>query len=403
MEQYNNFYFVLGRENKISQKELENVLASFDFGLNKDSVSILSDHVLEIKLKVPKEKVADLINVLGGTVKIFEKVAPRDSNIASLLVAGNAGRKLLFGISNYSLEKIDTFKMALAAKKQVRQPVRVIDGKEDGKLSSAQSFQYKMDGDNIELGIFKTGIGRLIAVQNIDLWTEHDYGKPKSDARSGMLPPKLARMMVNLAVSQVGNKKGEIRKENSPLKSHLSSLLLVDPFCGSGNILIEALSVGCDIIGSDISEKAVADSGSNVDWFVKFKPSNLKANVFQADALCYDFGQINVDFVIVAEPYLGEPRNSKLRIEEEKEVKKDIKGLYTDFFQNLKLTTKSSNLKAICIVFPLFELANGKQLSIFNECVDFISELGYTTICSPLVYGRDYQVVKREIVLLQLT
>lgn len=380
-----NYFFILGRENKISQKELENILASFDFGLNKDYVSILSDHVLEIKLDAPKEKVAGLIDLLGGTVKIFEKVAPRDGNIAELLVNGSIGRKLLFGVSNYTSEKIDTFKMALAAKKQVRQPVRVIDGKEDGRLSSAQSFQYKMDDGNIELGIFDTGIGKLIAVQNIDLWTEHDYGKPKSDARSGMLPPKLARMMVNIAVAS----------------SKIKNPLVVDPFCGSGNILIEALALGNEVHGSDISEKAVSDSVANVDWFLKANRSGLKAEVFQADALCYDFGQINDDFVVVAEPYLGEPRNSKLRIDEETDAKKEIVGLYQAFFKNLKQTTNKQRLKAICLVFPLFELANGKQLSIFDRCVDFVSDLGYTTICSPLTYGRDYQVVKRQIVLLK--
>jgi hypothetical protein len=69
----------------------------------------------------------------------------------------------------------------------------------------------------------------------------------------------------------------------------------------------------------------------------------------------------------------------------------------------LKLTANISKLAAICMVFPLYELANGQKLSIFDECVDIISEIGYTLVCPPLEYGRDYQVVKRQIVLLKLS
>ena len=395
----NSYYFILGRENKISQKELESVLASFDFGFNADFNSILSEHVLEIKLDQPVEKVANLINILGGTVKIFKKVAPKEAKIEELLLAENFDKKRLFGISNYSSNELDTFKLALSAKKKIKKSLRIIAGKEGDQLSSAQSFQYKMDLDNIEYGRFDSGWGKLIAVQNLDLWTKHDYGKPRSDAVSGMLPPKLARMMVNMAIESSAHKP-----------------LVVDPFCGSGNVLIEALAVGCNVIGSDISEKAVDDTRVNLEWAIKnVIPTEMEGSASEQDFLAYfqndninvskqdatkiDFGKIEKSFVVVTEPYLGKPRNSKLRIEEEKEVKEDAKKLYLDFFQNLHNT--NSKFLAACIVFPLFELANGKRLSIFEECVDFIKELGYTTICSPLIYGRDYQVVKREIIILK--
>ena len=141
------------------------------------------------------------------------------------------------------------------------------------------------------------------------------------------------------------------------------------------------------------------DSRINVDWFLSGR--KLKAAVSKQDATKYDFNKINRDFVIVTEPYLGQPRNHKLTIEEEKEAKEDTRRLYEDFLKNL-LTT-NCRLKAICLVFPLFELANGKKLSIFDQCIDFIRKIGYTLVCPPMEYGRDYQVVKREIVLLKLS
>ncbi|MEI8060980.1 MAG: hypothetical protein WCG99_01660 [Candidatus Berkelbacteria bacterium] len=416
---HNSFYFVLGRENKISQTELECVLASFDFGFSPANISILSDQVLEIKLEASSDQVKKLIEILGGTVKIFQKIAPANEKIENLLLAEDKSSKIIFGLSNYSVAKVDTFRMALSAKKAAKKSIRIIDGKEGGRLSSAQSFQYKMDIDNVEYGLFETGIGKLIAVQNINEWTRHDYGKPKSDAKSGMLPPKLARMMVNLAVGQV-NDETRINNDEDSGSSFLirhSGLrpLVVDPFCGSGNVLIEAVSVGCNVVGSDLSEKAVSDTKENLEWFLKsvipdpvgdplIVDSRLCGNdIVVADAAKFDFSDIKEDFIIATEPFLGQPRTSKLRIEEEAEAKSEITQLYMDFLRNLKLTANSQKLKAIAIVFPLFELANGKKLSIFNDCVDFIRDIGYTTVCPPLEYGRDYQVVKRQIVILKLS
>lgn len=428
---HNSFYFILGRENKISQAEIQSVLASFcfdladDLGAQKDldgkrsSFNILSDDILEIKLDSSPADVASLINIFAGTVKIFEKIAPREANIVELLENENISEKIIFGISNYQKEKIDTFKLALSIKRAYSRPMRIVDGKDEGKLSSAQSFQYQMDGKNLEYGLFATGIGRLIAVQNIEDWSKRDYGKPRSDATSGMLPPKLARMMVNLAVSQVESMELGARsgKKDATPPAPCTPLLVVDPFCGSGNILLEAVSLGLDILGSDISEKAVEDTRVNLEWLLKESgvvnneskimnknhnsASNTSDSVFQADAIELDFSKIDRDFVIVTEPYLGKPRKAKLRIEEEVEAKTEISKLYIDFLQNLKLTAKASKLKTVLIVFPLFELANGKQLSIWKNCVDTLREIGYTTISLPLIYGRDYQVVKRQIVSLK--
>jgi tRNA G10 N-methylase Trm11 len=377
-----SYYFILGRENKISQKELLSVLAGFGFCFD-DINFILSQEVLEINLQVTPDKVADLINVLGGTVKIYQKISPRDVKLFELLKKENISKKVIFAVSNYSAEKLDIFRDALTVKKALRIPIRIIAGKEDGRLSSAQSFQYKMADENIEYGVFDTGWARLIAVQNIDEWTRHDYGKPKSDAVSGMLPPKLARMMVNIVRFYSG----------------IKDPLLLDPFCGSGNVLIEGVSLGLPVKGSDISEKAVADTLANLSWFDGKNDHDIKI----ADATKFDYSIINQNFIIATEPFLGQPRKAKLRVEEENQAKGEISRLYIDFLKQLKETADSSKLISLVLVFPLFELANGKKLSIFNECVDTIADIGYTSICPPLWYGRDYQVVKREIVILKLS
>ncbi len=62
------------------------------------------------------------------------------------------------------------------------------------------------------------------------------------------LQPKLARCMVNLARPKAGS-------------------TVLDPFCGSGSILIEAGLIGCRVLGSDIKDSMVRGSLLNLRFF----------------------------------------------------------------------------------------------------------------------------------------
>ncbi len=76
----------------------------------------------------------------------------------------------------------------------------------------------------------------------------------------GSMSPKLARCMVNLT----GVKKGD---------------LVLDPFCGTGGILLEAGIMGANVIGVDIDEKMVNGTIKNLNY------CGIKDyNVFQGDA-----------------------------------------------------------------------------------------------------------------------
>ena len=194
--------------------------------------------------------------------------------------------------------------------------------------------------------------------------------------------------------------------------------LVVDPFCGSGNVAMEAMMLGLDVFGSDNSGKAVRDSQENIDWLLerqnekcKSQNHNPKVKIIAADATCDNFVSIlNSSFkildserlAIVAEPFLGEPKKFKPSENAARGEYRKIKDLYLSFFTNFKGFMDFRLPVVFCIVFPLVELENGKQFSLYRESVDEIKKIGYTELQSPLIYGRDYQVVKREIVLLQL-
>ena len=63
----------------------------------------------------------------------------------------------------------------------------------------------------------------------------------------GSMSPKLARCMVNLSRVKAGQ-------------------LLLDPFCGTGGILIEAGLIGCKVVGSDVNWKMKNGSAINLDY-----------------------------------------------------------------------------------------------------------------------------------------
>ena len=62
------------------------------------------------------------------------------------------------------------------------------------------------------------------------------------------MTPKLARVIVNLARTKTEN-------------------LVLDPFCGTGSILVEAGSIGCRILGSDISSEMLKGTKRNLRYF----------------------------------------------------------------------------------------------------------------------------------------
>jgi len=513
-EKYNNLYiFVLGRETKIALLELEQVLRRFCFGF---SIITVSGNLVYINIPTDyPPPTTDLIRSLGGTIKIFKIIGEveRDEIVdkTSQQIVGrksDQGGKTKFGLSNFtkSISRKDVQDMGIKIKMSLKKDlsIRYIENREGGDLQPVVSAKNKLDSKGIEFGFFenvvsksedslsemssraKSGdplkqkeispltsigrndntilLGKLIAVYDPVSWSKRDYGKPKSDKYSGMMPPKLARMLVNITLGLANSKKQvtiskQITNHNNQSfkKSNLGQLsqleirncndiVVVDPFCGSGNILIEAFSLNCNVVGSDISEKAVNDSTANLGWLIESTESDSNKpqthHIFQADAtseeliekLIRHLPSTNHPLVIVAEPYLGKPKKNKPKKEDLKTEIVELKNIYLDFLKNLsKLCCHSAldaesiqrdsrvppageagkpeddrggnkyqfDLKVICLVFPLFELENGDKYSLFSEAVDEIKELGYTPIRN-LIYGRDYQIVKREIVFLSL-
>lgn len=411
MEKY---FFVLGTNKNLSLAEL---IALFGDNFNVcDAVAVSrsSSSKLWPDSSIDFEK---LIASLGGTIKIGEIIkeisfANRHSlsdtvkkeiitsASKALSVKKDNQGKFNFGFSFYNKKKIpgDFFKLGLAIKKDLKNlgiTSRMVVSK-DQALSSVVVEQNKLIKNGLEICFLvennKVLIGKTLAVQPFKDLSARDFGRPKRDDHSGMIPPKLAQIMINLA-----------RRDDN-----YKNKVLLDPFCGSGTILMEAYLMGFNkIVGSDLSDKAIVDSQENMNWIFNFKKddkieSNIK--IFQADVLSLDksLSEGSIDY-IVCEPYLG-PQRGYQKFDE---VVKELNTFYSQTIEKFFTILKPGG--RVVMIWPKFR-ANNKIWELNPDIFKFnfkpTLDLSSSAIKNhnnrkTIIYGRENQKVWREIVVLE--
>ena len=381
------YVFILGHNPKLSAAEILAVLPQAK--VIKETGSFL---VLENE---PIDAVAVLAR-LGGTIKIGEIIANQISKKVTIEKLKQIKRenKLNFGISYYDT-KPDNLGMEI--KKELKAAgvsCRLVTSK-DKALSSVIVSKNKCAEF---LVLSNRYLGQTLAVQEFEEYSKRDYGRPVRDMLSGSMPPKLAKIMINL---------GQV----------LAGATILDPFCGSGTVVQEGLLLGYRMVGSDISEKAVRDSKQNLEWLLKssnfparggsafggkvqmsneIQISKSKFQIFQADVREVSKFVEGVD-AVVTEPHLGPALRGK---ESEREIRKvvdELSELYLSAFREFK---KILNFNAkVVIVFPAFRL--GRQM-IELPILEEIKKMGFTQVNKDkLIYSREGQKVWRQIYIFQ--
>ena len=322
------YFFYLGREPQLSTAEIEAVFSAWGI---TDTINQQTAERLIVETERPLDVVA-LMDRLGGTIKIAEQITlseypPPRSNIISHLTQAQPAGKIDFAVNDRRL--------ALNIKKELKaigRGARFITIKNTATILFNRLVEKQGDLTVVGNKIFVTR-----AIQPIAELSKRDYGRPGSDAKSGMLPPKLAKIMINLA--QV------------PLDA-----VILDPFCGSGTILMEAAVMGYkNLIGGDISDKAIADTKKNLEWLKKTYDLQLTAyDLYTHDArsLHHILKLHSID-AIITEPYLGKPltsRESKPYLEQQT---KDLATLYTATFASFAKILKPNGV--IIFITPAFK------------------------------------------------
>jgi len=405
---YMKYFFILGSNPALSFAEIKSVLA-----LKPENIIFITDKVLAINYE-NKLIAHDLMRDLGGTIKMgvlkdecYEIDNDLVEHLWSFIDIKNVFGKFNFGFSYYGEGSLDIKSWAINIKRQLKESginSRWVVGRVK-QLSSVIVEQNKLIGaQGLEIVIVKREhsyyLGKTMAVQPFKELSARDYGRPGRDDYSGMLPPKLAKIMINLA----GGKSGFASDK---------TMCLLDPFCGSGTILTEALLMGYKyIIGTDKSATAVADTKKNLIWIKnKYPAFKLTSHIWQCDArvLAGKIKPNSVD-IIATEPYLGPPRMRR-KSQDIKKVTAELEQLYHEAILQFDKILKNNG--RVTMVWPVFITDKNEQVflntknilknSSFQK-IDYLLGFKYKTLIltdrRTLLYKREGQKIAREIVAL---
>jgi len=390
-----DYAFILGTHPAWSVAEIAAVLGESGLFWENERILIKKDSQLVAE---------NLIKRLGGTLKIgqieafvpistpFPQLARQCARI--LVDKGARGEgKLVFGLSDQGIGgHFSAEKLGLNIKKELKAlniSARLVTSKEQ-ELSSVVVGQNKLLSKGAELIFFRHNqdlfIVRTLAIQPYKDLSRRDYGRPARDDHSGMLPPKLAQMLINCA---------------SP-RSFQDVLL--DPFCGSGTIITEAMLMGYqNLIGIDLSEKAVQDSRTNAEWIRELYGLAIKPKFHLKNAThLAQFLKPNSVDIIVSEPYLGPQRG----LTEIADVKAELESLYGQALSNFYQILKPGG--RIAMVWPVFfgrefikpALNKWRPIQALPKKFQQLPwvQLSYR---DTLIYHREGQRVWRELIILE--
>lgn len=386
------YIFILGQASDLAKQEVFSFLE-----LKNQPTTLLGENFIIAESDLNAQ---ELIDNLGGTIKVadyLEEISELNFSAEEFLTWLDLPKqetKINFGASLYHGQRSELKKIqaiSLAAKKILKnndQSARLVSGQE-AALSSVIVAKNKLLGREIIFIKHKNKylIGKTQAVQNFESYGFRDMERPQRDSRSGMLPPKVAQMMLNL---------------NGPERK----LSLLDPFCGSGTILQEAALLNfSQIYGQDKSSKAVFDSQENIAWLENnfSLDSQIEISQNNVENLSKNFKH-KID-LIVTEPFMGDARliyrSDDIRFLAS-EAKK-LSNLYLQAFQEFK---KICQAKArIVFIFPIFTLDKKRVYTLEEKQIektgwksikpDFQSSLFSQN--NNIIYQRAGQTVLREI------
>lgn len=391
------YIFELGSNPTISIAEIKAVLPKA-----KKFYYFKESNMLFLKLHQEIKKPQELLDTMGGTITIYKMPYYTQSCTVKAMKSYideeiTFDHKVNFAITCINIEpkakrKLGDLGMGTKAEyRRENKSTRVVQG-EINAVHMIKNKLFPPHGIHVlVLQHNKTWyIGHAVAVQDIDSYSERDYEKPCRDAKNGMLPPKLAQIMINLAQPK-------------------NEQYVYDPFVGSGTVLIEALRSGFDIQGSDKYEKYIEQTQENVIWYLennpKYATKHQQMSLFQSDAAKIEVEQLKHVGAVVSEGYLGTPHMSKPKAEVAKHTIKELMDIYSKMFETMSALKDGTR---VVITFPVINTQVGtvtmsdKHLAILErygfEKVDIVADI-YAENFKPrsMVYGRDDQIVHREI------
>lgn len=355
-----DYIFVLGRDYSLSMLEI---------------ASFLKSRKLNAKIKESNKNYAVVsgdidagyvMRKLGGTLKIAE--VADDLNY----VYKGKKNKITYSINIFT-DNEDLINETEEELKNIfrQQKLKALYKK---NLESRPSRSASIDAEFVIAG---DKVGKVVAVSNPKEYISRDEIRPHFDAAT-VISLRLARILINLS----GVKEGQT---------------LVDPFCGLGTIMQEALLMGVKTIGVDNNAGVIKNARDNLEWIGKDYSNKWK--LIKADASKLSSYIKNAD-AAVTEPYMGPYVKKVFNYEEALKLKSELERLYLNVLKELRKIVKGK----VVFVFPRFKTKKGRV----KLNVDFIlKKTGFKPysclkeIEMPILYFHKRSVVERLIYVLE--
>ena len=198
---------------------------------------------------------------------------------------------------------------------------------------------------------------------DIEGFGERDFGRPYQDP-TVTLGPRLARVLVNLC----GLSKGRT---------------ILDPFCGLGTILQEAMIAGYNAVGIELSGQGVIKCRKNLEWMKKqFQISpKLSYYVTRADTSRIEKENMPKIDAIATEPILIPKLEKNPTAGEAGQIVRTAKENYEDAFRAFSRILEKNGKVSIVVPEVVDDRGRGHSMDL-----ESMSDLGFA-VFHPQVTG----------------
>ncbi len=226
----------------------------YAFLLSKQNIQLSRDELSALASKVAHHGDWSLADVSPGTIPRFAYV-----KLAVRVLISCAPDRLEAGISNYDWASL--LRGSFSIRKMGRSP---LSEKDAASLVHSSAPEAKVDLKSPKFPIIMAKAGERMIVGLLEYENPNEFMGRKAHLRPGFSPvsldPRLARACVNLTSIRPGQ-------------------TLIDPFCGTGGVIIEAAMMGINTTGIDMDALMVHKCALNLEYF------NIEADILQGDAL----------------------------------------------------------------------------------------------------------------------
>ncbi|MHA1667730.1 MAG: TRM11 family SAM-dependent methyltransferase [Candidatus Heimdallarchaeaceae archaeon] len=278
--------------------------------------------------------------------------------------------------------------------KTFREPIKVLPTKKGTfELSPLQYYKENIPRRGHEINCFLIEERIILA---FTIWVTNPIKDIKQDKERPIrffthgTSIKLSRTLVNIAKIP----------ENG---------VLLDPFCGTGTILLEALKQKIKVIGVDKDPKCIRATKENLNHFsMKFDSKEKmkdKWTVYQKDSR--EINNIIKEQLdgIVTEPYLGPFLKRLPEREKAQKIINDLEKLYLSVIRQSISKLKKGGL--VVFIIPEYRYSKNKKISIDyltlskNCSLKLQMESEFFNVELPINIGREHNILNRKLIILQ--